>query len=103
MKRTFKDAFDEINELSFTQDNGESWVNNYSSVYYLIQELEENYAPTIEMTSEAYKELNNLRYHNEDLAGVLSRAMFEYNPLKQYTTEELAQAWLHPESIKAVN
>lgn len=42
-KLTFKEALKEINELSFTTDNGESWVNSYTSVYTLIQELQEAY------------------------------------------------------------
>lgn len=101
-KLTFNEALKEINELSFTADNGESWVNSYTSVYALIQELQEVYAPTIEMTQEAYNELSDLRSHNRDLDGVLSHAMLPYNPLIRYTTEELAQAWLHPETVKVV-
>lgn len=68
----------------------------------LLEQLRAEYAPTIEMTQEAYNELNNLRSHNGDLDGVFSHAMFPYNPFKQYTTEELAQVWLHPETIKVV-
>lgn len=89
------------NKLTFNGVLDEMNANQVSSeAIRFMERLRDIYAPTIEMTEEAYNELNKLRSHNYDLDIVNSRAMFEYNPLKQCTTEELAQAWLHPDTIK---
>lgn len=98
MVKTFDEAINYVKENSYVEYSGE--VLDIEDVIKLLEKLKQEYAPTIEMTQEAYNELNDLRSHNRDLEGVLSRAMFSYNPLKWYTTEELAQAWLHPETIK---
>lgn len=103
MKRTFKDAFDEIEELSFTQDNGESWVNNYSSVYYLIQGLEENYAPTIEMTKKQYNYFKWLRDTNDSLFEAFLTVSYNENELSLFPELDLAQAWLHPETVEVID
>lgn len=99
MKRTFKDAFDEIEELSFTQDNGESWVNNYSSVYYLIQELEENYAPTIKMHKVGKEQLLWF-LENSNFERFLENVGETQKLYTELSIEDLMQAWLHPESIE---
>ena len=95
------DASDEPGKKDFIIKD-DTVATGREALTFLIRELKDIYAPTIEMTEEAYNELNDLRSHNRDLDGVLSRAMFPYNPLKWYTTEELAQAWLHPDTIKLV-
>ena len=94
-------ALEAIDEKSYEQEWYSNWIMNTKDVKEIITKLVDT--QTVEMTQEAYNELNNLRSHNGDLDGVLSRARFPYNPLKQYTTEELAQAWLHPEIIKVVD
>lgn len=98
-KLTFDEAIKYVKENSFVEEML-SDVIDLKEMTELLEKLKQEYAPTIEMTQEAYNELNNLRSHNRDLDGVLSRAMFPYNPLIRYTTEELAQAWLHPETVK---
>lgn len=101
MIKTFDEAIKYAKENSFVEEMLSDVVDSEEMIK-LLEELKQEYAPTVEMTQEAYNELNKLRSHNYDLDVVNSRAMFEYNPLKQYTTEELAQAWLHPETIKVV-
>ena len=101
-KLTFNEALKEINELSFTTDNGESWVNSYTSVYTLIQELQEVYAPTIEMTQEQYHYFKWLRDTNDSLFQAFLTVSYNENELSLFSELDLTQAWLHPETIKVV-
>ena len=116
-KLTFNEALKEINELSFTTDNGESWVNSYTSVYTLIQELQEVYAPTIEMTQAQYdifdsalaasKEnendfiyfIDNLDTQSHFYGDIFGKELSVFINDSRY----LMQAWLHPETIKVVD
>lgn len=99
----FYQAVEEIEELSFTEDGGDSWVNNHSSVYSLIQELQETYAPTIEMTKAEktmllnYLEMSSLR---EFMDVILYQ---DGNLYEKLSDEDIVQAWLHPETIKVVD
>ena len=101
-KLTFNEALKEINELSFTTDNGESWVNSYTSVYTLIQELQEVYEPTIEMTQAQYNFFKWLQDTNNSLFEVFLTVSYSDNEFSSFPELELAQAWLHPETIKVV-
>lgn len=115
-KLTFNEALKEINELSFTADNGESWVNSYTSVYALIQELQEVYAPTIEMTENQKNAFDKAKrvLNTRDLAlnfgqewtilDEVSGKVFGHGQGKATNEqiESIMQAWLHPETIKVV-
>ena len=106
---TFNEALKEINELSFTTDNGESWVNSYTSVYTLIQELQEVYAPTIEMTKKQYLFITS-EYEKESVVDAVSnltadniiKEEFHSNFWTPLSEKQVVQAWLHPETIKVV-
>ena len=102
MSLTFDEALKEIDELSFTEDGGDSWVNNYSSVYALIQELQEAYAPTMEMTQEQYHYFKWLRDTNDSLFQAFLTVSYNENELSLFSELDLMQAWLHPETIKVV-
>lgn len=96
----FNEALKAIDEKSDMEPYSGLFLIEIEDAKAIVMKLANTYAPTIEMTQKAYNELNDLRSHNRDLDGVLSRAMLPYNPLIRYTTKDLAQAWLHPETVK---
>lgn len=102
MALTFDEALKAIDEKSDMEPYSGLFLIEIEDAKAIVMKLANTYAPTIEMTQKAYNELNDLRSHNRDLDGVLSHAMLPYNPLIRYTTEDLAQAWLHPETVKVV-
>ena len=116
-KLTFDEALKEINELSFTTDNGESWVNSYTSVYALIQELQEVYASTIEMTENQKNAFDKAKrvLNTRDLAlnfgqewtilDEVSGKVFGHGQgeATNEQIEAIMQAWLHPEMVKVVD
>ena len=109
MVMTFNEALKEINELSFTTDNGDSWVNSYTSVYALIQELQEEYAPTIEMTKNQYLFITS-EYEKESVVDAVAnltadniiKEEFHSNFWSPLSEKQVVQAWLHPEMINVV-
>ena len=68
-------------------------------MYTLIQELQEVYAPTMEMTQFQY---NDLIYYLKKYP--LDKFIYDFGKLHdtELSEKELAQAWLHPETIKVV-
>lgn len=69
----------------------------------ILQELHEEYAPTVEMTKEQYEILvisRNNAVNRVDKVGLLE-FMSAYSLLNQEIDHlSLMQAWLHPETIK---
>ncbi|MFC4761048.1 hypothetical protein [Fructobacillus durionis] len=118
-KQTFKEAFDEIEELSFVRDESkpvieQEWVNSHTAVYALIEELQENYAPTLELTKEQ-KDIWDKSYSKgwakKDFIYFIDILYIEDNSTNLFTellsefrshSRVLMNAWLHPESIKVV-
>ncbi|NLS38675.1 hypothetical protein GHU05_07040 [Fructobacillus tropaeoli] len=119
-KQTFQEAFDEIEELSFVRDESkpvieQEWVNGHTAVYALIEELQENYAPTLELTKsqkDIWDESYSEKWAKEDFIYFIdtldSKDKFT-NLFTELFTEfrshsrVLMNAWLHPESIKVVD
>ena len=101
MAYTFKDAFDEIDEKAFYIEKDETWANVSSSVVYLVTDLQETYAPKIGLTKLGKK---RLLYYLET-SNLHNFMEYAYNNMQLYngvSFDELAQAWLHPESIEIV-
>ncbi len=80
-----------------------------AEVIHLIEILNKEYAPTVEMTS--YQKENLLMMKNNKFSLIAIVAEFDdgnlindfdgyWNPL---TESQLVQAWLHPETIKVVD
>ena len=101
MAFTFKDAFEEINEKAFYIEKDETWANVSSSVVYLVMDLQETYAPTIKMT-EAEKTLLMNYLEMSSLSSFMDLVLYSNGLYDNLSDEELAQAWLHPESIEIV-
>lgn len=70
---------------------------------FLIRELKDTYAPTIEMTkAEKTMLLNYLEMSS--FRAFMDVIMYQDGDLYQsLSDEEIAQAWLHPETIKVVD
>ena len=101
MAFTFKDAFEEIDEKAFYIEKDETWANVSSSVVYLVMDLQETYAPTIKMT-EAEKTLLMNYLEMSSLSSFMDLVLYSNGLYDNLSDEELAQAWLHPESIEIV-
>lgn len=99
MAYTFKDAFEEIDEKAFYIEKDETWANVSSSVVYLVTDLQETYAPTIKMT-EAEKILLMNYLEMSSLSSFMDLVLYSSGLYDNLSDEELAQAWLHPESIE---
>ncbi|CAK1255123.1 hypothetical protein [Fructobacillus cardui] len=119
-KQTFQEAFDEIEELSFVRDESkpvieQEWVNGHTAVYALIEELQENYAPTVEMTQQQkdlllhFKEttwfsLFLAKFNDPEFGESLpDLSCFDGWGVSKERENDLLTAWLHPESIKVVD
>lgn len=99
-------TFDEAIK-KFEQEANE-YVNEYNglvsmeTVYELILNLKEEYAPTVEMTKEQGR-VFQIYYDSEN---PFNKNGFEYPDnlfMKSIKEKELIQAWLHPETIKVVD
>lgn len=77
----------------------------------MIDELQEQYAPTVEMTKEQYDYIAPLIKEGQELGATFTEFWEVYKFIgasKKITTafksqEQAMQAWLHPETIKIVN
>ncbi|MFL2019638.1 hypothetical protein [Weissella hellenica] len=70
---------------------------------YLINELKDNYAPTIEMTQEQYNYFKWLRDTNDSLFQAFLTVSYNENELSLFSELDLTQAWLHPETVEVVD
>lgn len=114
MDYTFKNAVEELSELS--RKGADIWhgeqleekttvkgLVEVGQAEIIIQKLLKEYAPTVEMTEGQkntlleYKSRESLSYTLSE-RGTTFGAWF-WSPL---TERQVAQAWLHPESIKVV-
>ncbi|CAK1237638.1 hypothetical protein [Fructobacillus cardui] len=119
-KQTFQEAFDEIEELSFVRDESkpvieQEWVNGHTAVYALIEELQENYAPTLELTKDQkdiWDKSYSEKWAQEDFIYFIDMLDTEDKFTNLFTelftefrshSRVLMTAWLHPESIKVVD
>lgn len=96
-------TFDEANKIveAFDEDPElEDWMPN-SKVYEIIEGLREEYAPTVEMTSG-----NKATFIQEgDSLSKLLTGYYGFDVLYwgDVSERKVAQAWLHPETIKVVD
>jgi len=68
----------------------------------IIEDLREEYEPTIEMTK--FEKDTLLKYIFGDEGNFFDLIEYETDYLyRKLSTSELMQAWLHPETIKVVN
>lgn len=68
----------------------------------IINQLQEEYAPTVEMTkTEQVKLLDYLEMSN--LQEFMDVVTYEDDLYETLSFEDIAQAWLHPETIKVVD
>lgn len=89
---TFDEALDQLEPRTI-------WS---SEMRDLLEQLRETYAPTIKMTTAEqvrlldYMEMSSLRDFMEEL-------LYQDDLYQRLSDEEIAQAWLHPETIKIVD
>lgn len=100
MKTTFDEALAKIG--TYLKNNKRSNENDYKFLLTILDELREEYAPTIEMTKHEKKYL--LRYLNNSSFNWLIEDIFslETDDFEKLSDEDLMQAWLHPETIKII-
>lgn len=96
MVKTFDEAIKYVKENSFVEEML-SDVVDLEEMIELLEKLKQKYAPTIEMTQFQYNDLRHYRVHYP-----LDKFIYDFCEI--YDTElsekDLAQAWLHPETIK---
>lgn len=113
---TFDEAIEKIEELQGSAGyatGGVPEANNFSgydvheylnAATEIINELREEYAPTVEMTEGQAKTILDPE-QGENLTSLLTddTPNFDYLFWEPMTGKEVAQAWLHPEIIKVVD
>ena len=72
-------------------------------LFDLIEGLKETYAPKIKMTSEQKNKLMIFIYENEEFEDFWYCYGYGRKLYKEFTENELMQAWLHPELIEVSN
>ena len=108
----FDEAIDDVRSHENTYDETSGTIQTFS-VLDMIDELREEYTPTIEMAKE---DKNTLGYYleNSTFFSLIERkhAGIEVemlgitvgtNEFLNLSDEELMQAWLHPETIKVID
>ena len=87
---TFEEAIEKIEEV-----DGE-----VAAIGYIINKLQETYAPKIKMTGKELDFLNS-RFKTNDSSG--SKVFIDANGRKIEISPRNLQAWLHPELIEVVD
>jgi len=108
----FNEAINEVRSHENTYDETSGTIQTFS-VLDMIDELRQEYAPTVEMTKEDKKTL--LYYlENSTFFSLIERkhAFIEVemlgitsgsNEFLDLSDEDLMQAWLHPETVKVLD
>lgn len=88
-------------------------LNNDKFFYIILNDLRQEYVPTIEMTFEEHEYFKTFRYTDSSFTQ-LSESIMKQGDLVKFglkstplylmglPEEQLMQAWLHPESIKVL-
>lgn len=99
MRETFDEAIAKVGTYLKNNDLSNS-DNNDKFFYSILNDLRKKYAPTIEMTQFQYKDLRHYRVHYP-----LDKFIYDFCEIYDTELSEkyLAQAWLHPETIKIVD
>lgn len=96
----FDEAIERVNEISYDEAT-DVWFEK-EDLFSLINDLREEYAPTVEMGHQQAKIFASY-YHPEK---PLNKNKFDYPDsliMKSISEKDLVQAWLHPETIKVVD
>ena len=72
------------------------------AIGYIINKLQETYAPKIKMTIEQRNKLMIFIYENEEFEVLWYRYGYGGELYKEFSKKELMQAWLNPELIEVV-
>lgn len=108
---TFDEAIAKVGTYLKNNDLSNS-DNNERFFYIILNDLRQEYAPTVEMTKKQY---NTFKWHkdNLDFSACLgtfqnyngeTRMEIKFDNLKgDLSDEDIMQAWLHPETIKIVD
>lgn len=102
-------TFDETIEKFEQEANEYNGLVPMETVYELILDLKEEYAPTVEMTKEDKQSLLDLKsratfyFFNQSVKKWQQDRIGLQMPYGGLTEDELMQAWLHPETIKVIN
>ncbi|MBZ1527801.1 hypothetical protein [Leuconostoc mesenteroides] len=108
---TFDEAIAKVGTYLKNNDLSNS-DNNERFFYIILNDLRQEYAPTVEMTKKQY---NTFKWHkdNLDFSACLgtfqnyngeTRMGIKFDNLKgDLSDEDIMQAWLHPETIKIVD
>ncbi|MEM0561988.1 hypothetical protein [Leuconostoc mesenteroides] len=108
---TFDEAIAKVGTYLKNNDLSNS-DNNERFFYIILNDLRQEYAPTVEMTKKQY---NTFKWHkdNLDFSACLgtfqnyngeTRMGIKFDNLKgDLSDEDIMQAWLHPETIKVVD
>ena len=104
---TFEEAIEIIKKYESKEYQGLYEVDGgFLSVEYIIDKLQETYAPKIKMT---FKQKDNLMlfiYEDDDFEDFwfyFGKFSYGIGLYKEFTENELMQAWLHPELIEVVD
>lgn len=93
---TFDEAIERVNEIS--EDQVEDRLD---TAMWLIGELRQEYAPTVEMTS---GNKANFIQEGDSLSKLLTGYFgFDVFYWEDFSERKVAQAWLHPETIKVID
>ena len=107
MTYTFDEAFEKTIEIA----NEFEGVVPHEDIYVIIEQLREEYAPTIEMTKEQHDYIFPLIKEGKELGATFTEfwEVYEFTePLKTFdmkfnNQEQAMQVWLHPETSKVVD
>jgi len=104
-------VFDEMIEKFEQEANEYNGLVPMETVYELILDLKEEYAPTVEMTKEQYDYISQLLQESNEIGAtftefwevyIFTRLSKKLKPAFE-SQEQAMQAWLHPETIKVVD
>ena len=103
---TFEEAIELIEEECRVEaDDGFSTKEKDLDTFLalsIIKNLQETYAPKIKMTSGQKSKLMMFIYENEEFEVLWYRYGYGGELYKEFSKNELMQAWLHPELIEVV-
>lgn len=104
MKYTFDEAFKCVKENSFIQSYEDIYEYNHvidlDDVIEILDNLEQEYAPTVEMTTfERTNAVGLLDFKRDTLTFVVG-SDGDGTPILDTLPKEYFSAWLHPETIK---
>lgn len=102
------DASDEPGKKDFIIKD-DMVATSREALTFLIRELKDTYAPTIEMTKNQYLFITS-EYEKESVVEAVAnltvddiiKEKFHYNFWSPLSEKQVVQAWLHPECIKVV-